>query len=126
MDNRFGNQPFVSEHEFLRSAKVSMVMQLGNHLGSDAGAALLPVLKAELRSRLARKLGVKMGAQVSRHVRLRFTVEPGKRVLYRVIWKQSAQRGVFDVGVGRHLYQVPYMVTFGLAHVVQSVAMEEA
>lgn len=124
LDNRFGNQPFVSEHEFLRSAKVVIKTELGNHLDSVASMDLLSVLRTELHNRLARKLGVEMGAQFSRHIHLRFTAAPGEKILYRVVWKQSSQRGLFEVGVGRHVHQVPYMVTFGLGHAVQSIAVE--
>ena len=125
MDNRFGNQAFVSEHEFSRSAKVAIKIDLGQQLDSVAGVGLLAVLKAELHSRLERKLGVDMGTQISRHIRLKFTSAPGKKVLYRVVWKQGSQRGLFDVGVGQHIHQIPYMVTYGLTHAVQSIAIED-
>lgn len=125
MDNRFGNQPFVSEHDFFRSARVSIEMDLGRSLASISSAALFSALKAELHTRLVRKLGVEMDAQVSRHVRLRLSAAPGKKVLYQVVWKQTSQRGLFEIGVGRHLYQVPYMMTFGLSHTVRSIEVED-
>lgn len=124
MDNRFGNQPIVSEHEFARSAKVVLALNLGKYLDSVANVSLLSALKTELHTHLARRLGVEMDAQILRHIRLRFTAAPGHKVCYRVVWKQSSQRGLFEVGVGRHVYQLPYMVTYGLSHAVQSIAME--
>lgn len=126
MDNRFGNQPIVSEHEFLRSAKISLELNLDKHLDSAANIALFSALKTELHTRLSRRLGVEMDTQISRHIRLRFTAAPGHKVCYRVVWKQSSQRGLFEVGVGRHVYQLPYMVTYGLSHAVQSIAMDES
>ncbi|MEO5339577.1 MAG: hypothetical protein H7837_03520 [Magnetococcus sp. MYC-9] len=125
LDNRFGNQPFVSEHEFHRSAAVSMETEWRDHWDGAASAELLHLLKAELQGRLAHTLGVEAGMQISRQVRLKFTVAPGKRVLYRVVWKQTAQRGLFQVGVGRQVHSVPYLVTYGLSHAVHSMAMEE-
>ncbi|MBF0400448.1 MAG: hypothetical protein HQL90_06735 [Magnetococcales bacterium] len=124
LDNRFGNQAFVSEHEFFRSATVAIETDCSVGLAAQVGADLLGVLKADLQGRLARKLGVKGGTQISRHIRLKFTAAPGKRVLYRVVWQQTAQRGVFEIGVGRQLHEVPYLVTYGLAHAVESIDME--
>lgn len=125
LDNRFGNQPFVSEHEFHRSATVSIETEAADHWGTSASAELLAALKAELHGRLAHKLGVEAGAQISRHIRLKFTAAPGKKVLYRVVWQQTAQRGLFMVRVGGHLHSVPYLITFGLSHAVHSIALEE-
>ncbi len=125
MDNRFGNQPLVSEHEFCRSATVSIETDWAAHWDSLTSTDLLTVLKAELHGRLARKLGVESGTQISRQIRLKLTVAPGKRVLYRVVWQQTAQRGQFEIGVGRQVHTVPYLITFGLAHAVQSIDMEE-
>lgn len=125
MDNRFGNQPFVSEHEFTRTAKVSINTDLGNLVESESSFRVLSILQAELDSRLLRKLGVAVGAQFSRHIRLKFTAAPGEKVLYRLLWKQSSQRGLFKVGIGRHCHHIPYMVTFGLSYAVQSIAVEQ-
>ncbi|MBF0460327.1 MAG: hypothetical protein HQL87_02930 [Magnetococcales bacterium] len=125
LDNRFGNQPLVSDHEFCRSATVSIETDWSGHWDGLTSANLLTALKAELQCRLARKLGVEAGTQISRQIRLKFTVAPGKKVLYRVVWKQTAQRGLFEVGVGGQVCTVPYLITFGLAHAVQSVDLAD-
>lgn len=125
LDNRFGNQSFVSEHEFSRSATVMIEMDWSGSGSLGVEATLLAALKAELNGRLARKVGIESGTQIVRHIRLKFTAAPGKKVLYRVVWKQTALRGEFEIGVGQRVYAVPYMVTFGLAHVVQSIDLAE-
>lgn len=124
LDNRFGNQPFVSEHDFSRSAKVSVEVALGKQWQAASDLVLPFSLKAALRHQLARKAGVEIGAHISRSVRIRFTAAPGEKVLYRVVWKQGAQRGLFKVKVERRVHTVPYMVTYGLSHEIQSVAVE--
>ncbi|MEO5348650.1 MAG: hypothetical protein H7836_03265 [Magnetococcus sp. YQC-3] len=125
LDNRFGNQPFVSEHDFYRSATVSIETEWVGHWDALAGAELLSVIKAELHGRLGRKLGVEAGTQISRQIRVKFTAAPGKKVLYRVVWKQTAQRGSFAVGIGREVHVVPYLITYGLSHAVQSIDLEQ-
>lgn len=125
LDNRFGNQSFVSEHEFSRSATVMIELDWSGSGSMGVEAGLLATLKADLQGRLSRKVGVESGTQIVRHIRLKFTAAPGKKVLYRVVWKQTSQRGVFEIGVGPRIYGVPYLVTFGLSHVVQSIDLAQ-
>ncbi|MEO5364237.1 MAG: hypothetical protein H7838_11530 [Magnetococcus sp. DMHC-8] len=124
LDNRFGNQALVSEHEFNQSATVVVESDWTGHRDLMVDADLLAVLKAELHGRLARKLGVTAGSQLVRQIRLKLTAAPGKKVVYRVVWQQTAQRGLLRVGVGRRVHEVPYLIHYGLAHAVQSVDME--
>ncbi len=123
LDNRYGNKVFVSEHDFSRTAVVSLELESGKQLDSLSRFGFFPSLKLDLQSRLSRDLEVEIGSQMSRHVRVRFAAAPGERIRYRLTWKQNNQRGLFQVAVGRKVHTIPYVVTYGLSHSVESIAV---
>ncbi len=124
LDNRYGNKVLVSEHDISRSAVESIELESGQQLDSLSRFNFFTAMKADLQNRLSRDLDVEIGSQLSRHVRVRFAAAPGEKVCYRLTWKQNNRRGLFQVAVGKKIHRLPYMVTYGLSHTVESIAVE--
>ncbi|MEO5352705.1 MAG: hypothetical protein H7835_05760 [Magnetococcus sp. XQGC-1] len=124
MDNRFGNKPLSSEHEFNQTATVSVDLGDSRRIAASAKSTLWSLLESKAEMELGKSLGIEVGSQVSRRVRLRFATDPGKFVRYRVIWQQQSQRGVLEIQAGRHIFQIPYLIAYGLSHTVESLPGE--
>lgn len=124
MDNRFGNKPLGSEHEFHQTATVSLDLGDSRRITATAKSTLWNLLENRAELELGKSLGIEVGSQVSRRVRLRFATDPGQFVRYRVVWTQQSQRGVLEIQAGRHIFQVPYLVAYGLSHTVESLPGE--
>ncbi|MBF0381833.1 MAG: hypothetical protein HQL69_12490 [Magnetococcales bacterium] len=123
LDNRFGNQPITSEHEFVRSASISLEVDRGREIDTAIRTGFWKAFETKAADTLSKSLGSKIGSQVTRRVRLKFSVAPQKEVTYRIVWKQESRRGVMDILVGhKKRYKIPYMVTYGLSHSVESIS----
>lgn len=124
LDNRFGTRVLASEHEFSRTAttdlKLAQTRELDSSYKYDAR-----VLESIAKARFAKQFGMEMGSQINRRIRLKFEADPGHFVHYRVIWKQESQRGTLEFEVGSHSYQLPYLVTYGLYHSVESLPIDK-
>ncbi|MBF0422907.1 MAG: hypothetical protein HQL73_07930 [Magnetococcales bacterium] len=122
LDNRFGDRVLTSDNEFQRTATVALDIDRSTEVNSSLRSGFGKIFSSEIAGELSRSLGVKIGSQISRRVRLNFSVSPHKKVLYRVIWKQESRRGEFEVLVnGKRRFRVPYLITYGLSHSVESI-----
>lgn len=124
LDNTFGNRLLVSEHEFSRTATVTVELDRTQALSSLTHAGTSAALRAEMRARLTDTLELEIGAQLIRRVRLRFSVGPGDKGLYRLTWVQTASHGVFDVNGNGRKMEIPYLITYGLSHQVATIAIQ--
>lgn len=124
MDNRFGNKPLSSEHEFSQTATIGLELGDGRRLSVGAKTTLWRLLESKAESELAKSLGIEVGSQINRRVRLRFATDPGQFVRYRVVWQQQSQRGMLEIQAGEHRVQLPYLVAYGLSHTVESLPGE--
>jgi hypothetical protein len=123
LDNRFGNQPITSEHEFVRSASITLEVDRGREVDTSLRTGFWKAFETKAADSLSKSLGSKIGSQVTRRVRLKFSVAPQKAVNYRIVWKQESRRGVMDIMVGhKKRFKIPYMVTYGLSHSVESIS----
>jgi hypothetical protein len=122
LDNRLGSSTLISEHEFARTATTHLKIEHDENIKGRFKAEVWSVLEAEVRSSLAKAIGMEFGDQVSCRVTVKFEAAPGKLVRYRVRWKQNTRRGIFSIGVGNQTVQVPYSVTFGLYHSIESLS----
>jgi hypothetical protein len=122
LDNRFGSSTLVSEHEFTRTATTHLKIERDKNIESRFKVGLWSVLEAEVRSNLAKAIGLELKDQVSRRVTVKFEAAPGKLVRYKVLWKQNTRKGIFSIRVGTQTVQLPYSVTFGLYHSIESIA----
>ena len=125
LDNRFGNKLLHSEHEFVRTASISLQVGHGNKQGATMRSTLLKLLESRTEGEISKNLGIKVGSQINRKVRLKFSTDPGCLVRYQVIWKQHACRGTYTLGIGTKKIKTPYMVAYGLFHSVESRPGEE-
>ncbi|MBF0195766.1 MAG: hypothetical protein HQL71_14495, partial [Magnetococcales bacterium] len=122
LDNRYGDQPITSEHEFIRSASITLEVDRGREIDTAVKSIFWKAFETKAADSLSKTLGSKVGSQVTRRVRLKFSVAPQKAVNYRIVWKQESRRGVMDVLVdNKKRYKIPYMVTYGLSHSVESL-----
>lgn len=121
LDNRYGNQLLTSEHEFSRTATVAMKLDRSAKMMSDFKTSFWNLLESRTQLELSKSLGITAGSEITRRIRLKFAVDPKRFVIYRVIWKQTSRRGVFEIVAGGKNVEVPYLVTYGLTHVVESV-----
>ncbi|CAK0765283.1 hypothetical protein CCP3SC1_450016 [Gammaproteobacteria bacterium] len=124
LDNRFGNNVLVSEHEFVRTASISFSMARDHQSTSGITGGLWAVVEGLAQDEIKKTLNIELNSQVTRRVKVVFSTAPGHLVRYRVIWKQEARRGMFAVDVGGKVYSVPYLVVFGLSHAIESIAGE--
>lgn len=122
LDNRFGSSTLVSEHEFTRTATTHLKIEQDKNIEGRFKVGLWSVLEAEVRNNLAKAIGMELGDQVSRRVTIKFEAAPGKLVRYKVLWKQNTRRGIFSISVGTQTVQLPYSVTFGLYHSIESLS----
>lgn len=124
LDNRFGNKLLYSEHEFARTASVSLRVEQGRKNSASMRSTLWKLLESQTEGAISNTLDAKVGSQISRRVRLKFSTDPGCLVRYQVVWQQTARRGVLTLAVGSRLVEVPYMVSYGLFHSVRSTPGE--
>ncbi|MBF0191929.1 MAG: hypothetical protein HQL99_12445 [Magnetococcales bacterium] len=122
LDNRYGNKVLSSEHEFSRTANISLSIIEHQSSGHHLKAALWILLESMVQKELKKSLHIEFGTQITRRVKINFSTDPGFMVRYRVVWKQTSRRGVFEVKIGSEIHIIPYVVTFGLSHAVESVA----
>ncbi|MBF0346482.1 MAG: hypothetical protein HQL81_02335 [Magnetococcales bacterium] len=122
LDNRFGDRVLSSDNEFSRTATVSLDLDRASEVSNSWRSGLGKLFVSEISGELSKSLGVKIGSQISRRIRLNFSVSPHKKVIYRVIWKQESRRGQFEILVdGKRRFRVPYLITYGLSHAVESI-----
>lgn len=124
MDNRFGNKSLSSEHEFSQTATIALELGDSKRLSVAAKTTLWQLLESKAEAELGKSLGIEVGSQINRRVRLRFATDPGEFVRYRVIWQQQSQRGMLEIQAGKHIFQLPYLVAYGLSHTVESLPGE--
>lgn len=124
LDNRFGSNVIVSEHEFSRKATRSLTIERSK--GGDFGikSNLLAVLGTEVKASLAQHIGIDLQSEEFRRVTIRFEAAPGKLVLYRVIWKQIQRSGEAELVIRGEQMRVPYTALYGLSHSVESVSQQ--
>ncbi|MEO5366783.1 MAG: hypothetical protein H7831_10595 [Magnetococcus sp. WYHC-3] len=121
LDNRFGSHDLVSEHEFIQSAQVKLDLEREREESGALKSDVWKLFQLQATHSVTRRLGVEVGAEITRRVRLRFSAAPGCRVAYRVNWQQEVSRGVFLVRVRKRMLEIPFMVTYGLSHSVESI-----
>ncbi|WP_130470100.1 hypothetical protein [Candidatus Magnetaquicoccus inordinatus] len=121
LDNRYGTTMLVSEHEFTRTATVGLSVGREQTLTANMKSILWPVLESVVQEELKKNLRVEFGSQITRRVKIVFSAEPGHLVRYRLVWRQDSRQGVYDIRIGNEQLAVPYMVTFGLFHAVESM-----
>ncbi len=124
LDNRFGNKVLVSEHEFVRTATIALSMARDQNNTKGFKASWWPILEGLAQEEVRKTLGVELNTQITRRVKVVFSTDPGHLVRYRVVWKQDSRRGLLEVNAGGGMYAVPYLVTFGLSHAIESIAGE--
>jgi len=127
MDNRFGNVTMYSEHHFSRTAsnRVSLQWSKATLAGLGLGGGALVSLRAEAEREIERSLGLEFDSTVTRSVKLRFAAAAGRMSRYRITWKQEVRHGTFEVEADGKRFEMPYLVTHGLSHIVESVAADE-
>lgn len=122
LDNRYGDRVLNSENEFSRSATVTLDIDRSTEVNSSLRSGFGKIFSSQIGGELSKSLGVRVGSQINRKIRLNFSVSPYKKVLYRVIWKQESRRGEFEIMVnGKRRFRVPYLITYGLSHAVESI-----
>ncbi|HIJ84156.1 MAG: hypothetical protein HW380_1226 [Magnetococcales bacterium] len=122
LDNRFGDRVLSSDNEFSRTATVALDLDRSSEVNSSLRSGFGKMFSSEIAGELSKSMGVKIGSQISRKIRLSFSVSPHKKVIYRVVWKQESRRGEFDIMVNdKRRFRVPYLITYGLSHSVESI-----
>ncbi len=121
LDNRFGEKPLVSEHLFSRTASITMELERNREWSGTLGADLFSLLEAKAQAKLSRTLGFKIGSEITREIKLKFAAAPGQFAHYRVAWKQDTRRGVYEVEMAGRRHSIPFLVTYGLCHSVESI-----
>ncbi|GAB0057882.1 hypothetical protein SIID45300_02216 [Candidatus Magnetaquicoccaceae bacterium FCR-1] len=121
LDNRHGNKALTSEHEFVRTAEISFAVERSLERGNQVRSSVLRLVDGLVEKELKKALHIEFGTQVTRRVKIHFSTEPGQMVRYRLVWKQTSRRGIYYVNVGTDRHVIPYVVTFGLFHSVESL-----
>ncbi|MBF0177881.1 MAG: hypothetical protein HQL63_13690 [Magnetococcales bacterium] len=124
LDNRFGLERVVSDHIFTQTAQTSVSFARNRSLEGSVQGKLFTLAETRIRADLSRELGCRIGQEITREIRLRLTAPPQVFAHYHVLWKQDTRRGIYDVVMGRKRIQIPYLVTYGLSHSVESIQEE--
>lgn len=122
LDNRFGNSKLTSTHEFTRTATTSFDITKNNEVMGRLKAGSWSVIEIEAQKRISERVGVEVGDQITRRVNVTFEAAPGEIVYYRLTWKQKTRQGVFNMKVNNQTIHLPYSVTYGLYHLIESVS----
>ncbi|MEO5345522.1 MAG: hypothetical protein H7834_03970 [Magnetococcus sp. YQC-9] len=125
LDNRHGNKVLTSEHEFVRTAEISFAVDRSQERVNQLKSSMLRLVDGLVEKELKKTLHIEFGTQITRRVKIHFSTEPGQMVRYRLIWKQTSRRGIYYVNIGAERHVVPYVVTFGLSHAVESLGEGE-
>ncbi len=120
IDNRFGSNPIDVEHEFSKTVTNQITIEQSKKIKAGLGLDLMKVLSAELSSVLSRKLGCFHGESITRKYSLRFSVKPGDRIIYSVIWKRHAQSGTYLIKTNGGVFAMPFQAHFGLTYEIQT------
>ncbi len=123
LNNSMGISTLVSEHEFECKVISTLRLEKSAELEGKIHAGLWSVIESEARSQLSTMLGAEIGNEITRRITLKFEAPPGKIVHYRITWKQTIRRGLLEVKTKNGSIQIPYNVTYGLSHSVDSVAL---
>ncbi|MBF0621328.1 MAG: hypothetical protein HQL54_05325 [Magnetococcales bacterium] len=121
LDNRFGSNTLISEHEFARTATVQLRLGQTEQTSKLSKANWWPILEGFIQKELGKNRGVEFGSQIARRVKITFSAEPGKFILYKVIWKQESCRGSLLIRVGHRAYKIPFFIAYGLSHSIESL-----
>ncbi|MBF0339540.1 MAG: hypothetical protein HQL95_01085 [Magnetococcales bacterium] len=125
LDNRHGNKVLTSEHEFVRTAEISFAVDRSHARSNQVKSSVMRLVDALVEKELKKVLHIEFGTQITRRVKIHFSTEPGQMVRYRLVWKQTSRRGIYYINVGAEQHIVPYVVTFGLSHAVESLGEGE-
>lgn len=121
LDNRFGSSILESEHEFSQKATRTIRLNRNNDIAGRFKAQVWAVLETEVRAGFAQSLGIDLQQEEFRRVILRLKADPGKSVLYRIIWKQTQRSGEVEINIRNQIIRVPYVAVYGLSHSVESI-----
>ncbi|MBF0587885.1 MAG: hypothetical protein HQL53_02030 [Magnetococcales bacterium] len=121
LDNRFGNRVLISELEFSRTATISLNLGNSQGMSSTFHNSLIKLVQSWSSAHMSRSLGMQVGSQINRSIRLRLSCDPGKMAMYRVLWKQESRRGVLEMRIRNKTYEIPYTMTYGLSHSLESL-----
>lgn len=125
LDNRHGNKVLTSEHEFVRTAEIRFAVERSQEKANQVKSSVWRLVDGMVQKELKKNLQIEFGTQITRRVKIQFSTEPGRMVRYRLVWKQSSRRGFYHVNIGTERHVVPYVVTFGLSHAVESLVEGE-
>lgn len=122
LDNRFGNSPIISEHEFSKTITTDLKINKTNELNAGLTIKAWDLLETELRINLNKSIGIQIGGQVTRKVTIKLEAAPGKFVNYRLIWKQHERKGLANININNKQIELPYTTTYGLFHSIESIS----
>lgn len=125
LDNRFGSEVLISEHEFTRTADVTMRIDQGQNMDELHASNMWGFLSSEAEEHINHAHNIHIGSQTTRKISLKLSVGAGESVCYRVVWKQNVSRGSIKLKAGQTIMTLPYSVTFGLFHSVESIIIDK-
>ncbi|MEO5341958.1 MAG: hypothetical protein H7842_01235 [Gammaproteobacteria bacterium SHHR-1] len=121
LDNGQGSDVMSSEHEFSCCAGNELSLHRSHEIEMGLDHALFPLLEAGIAKSLRKGMGLEMNERITRSVKIRFNVAPGARNRYRIIWKQQRRRGSLVFKQDRQELRLPFEITYGLSHEVESL-----
>lgn len=120
LDNSHGTSPLSIEYEVAKTLSTELTLDSTKEFSGGLELSALSVLKAKLSTKLATQVSHVLGeTQVRRHM-LRFTVEPGRSVVYVVTWKRKTRSGRYAVMINGKRKIVPYRVSFDLSYDIRT------
>jgi hypothetical protein len=124
IDNRFGDQPIMTEKQVSRETtnelSVDTLYKAGVKISGEIEAVLIAKIKGELEAEISRQTGRKIGEKVTESQTVKMSVGPRASVLYQVIWKRRVRNGERVYLLGDDIATVPYKVSYGLSCAVRT------
>jgi hypothetical protein len=126
LDNSEGSDVMTSEHEFSCCAGNELSLHRSQETELHLDQALFHLLEAGVAKSLRKGMGFEVNERISRSVKIRFNVAAGAQNRYRIVWKQRRRKGSLVFKQDRQKVRLPFEITYGLSHEVESLPMTKA
>jgi hypothetical protein len=121
LDNSKGGDVLIIESEVSKTVTNEISVGTEQDFGALLGADLFTFIKTEISTRISRQVGQKAGEITTHRKTVRFSVNPGHKVTYTVLWKRKVRKGQYIVmGANEKAVSIPYQIHYDLSLEVKS------
>ena len=120
MDNRHGTDVVVIQREISKTVINEVELQTTAEVSGEITADILTAVALKIAGKLSKQTKHTFGETVTLRDTLTFTVQPGKFVIYTIVWKRKVQKGEYAVAINQLSKSLPYSAYFDLSYDIKS------